>query len=163
MRTRRAFMTLIGSTAVAWPLAARAQQPAKLPTIGFVGSDTPDLYADRLRAFRLGLKSTGFIEGQTVDVEYRWAEGRNGRDHANLRSRAEVVGAAARVCPCCHITGPADQPNQPKSCRDPIERLAGCGPRPRAAASCAARSTDRDFETAFGSVARLRAGGPPEM
>ena len=85
---------LVGG-AVACPLAARAQRPAKLPTIGFVGSDTPDLYADRLRAFRLGLKSTGFIEGQTVDVEYRLAEGRNGRDHANFRSRAEVVGAAA--------------------------------------------------------------------
>jgi putative ABC transport system substrate-binding protein len=47
------------------------------PTIGFIGSDSPDLYADRLRAIRLGLKSTGFIEGQNVAIEYRWAEGRN--------------------------------------------------------------------------------------
>jgi putative ABC transport system substrate-binding protein len=73
---RREFITLLGSAATTWPLAARAQ-PASMPTIGFVGSDTPDLYADRLRAFRLGLKSTGFIEGQNVAVEYRWAEGRN--------------------------------------------------------------------------------------
>jgi hypothetical protein len=50
-----------------WPLAARAQQPGKLTTIGFVGSDSPDPYADRLRAFRLGLKSTGFVERQTVN------------------------------------------------------------------------------------------------
>jgi putative ABC transport system substrate-binding protein len=77
---RREFISLLGGAAasyVSWPLAARAQQPGKLPTIGFVGSDSPDLYADRLRAFRLGLKSTGFIEGQNVAIEYRWAEGRN--------------------------------------------------------------------------------------
>jgi ABC-type uncharacterized transport system substrate-binding protein len=74
---RREFIALLGSTAAAWPLAARAQQAANLPTVGFIGSDTPDTYADRLRAFRLGLKSTGFIESQNVAVEYRWAEGRN--------------------------------------------------------------------------------------
>jgi putative ABC transport system substrate-binding protein len=75
---RRDFVTLVGGAAAsAWPRAARAQQPSNLPTIGFVGSDSPDPYADRLRAFRLGLKSTGFIEGQNVAVEYRWAEGRN--------------------------------------------------------------------------------------
>src|ERR1700738_1316535 len=73
---RREFIMLLGGAAVAWPVAARAQ-PAKLPTIGFIGSDSPGQYADRLRAFRLGLKSTGFTEGQNVEIEYRWAEGRN--------------------------------------------------------------------------------------
>jgi len=74
---RREFITLLGGAAAAWPLAARAQQPANAPTIGFVGSDTPDPYADRLRAFRLGLRSTGFVEGHNLTVDYRWAEGRN--------------------------------------------------------------------------------------
>jgi putative tryptophan/tyrosine transport system substrate-binding protein len=76
---RREFITLLGGAAASWPLAARAQQPNDLPTIGFIGSDSPEPYVDRLRAFRLGLKSTGFTEGQNVNVEYRWAEGRNDR------------------------------------------------------------------------------------
>ena len=72
---RRDFIALGFSAVAMSSLAARGQ--AVMPTVGFVGSDTPDLYADRLRAFRLGLKVTGFFEGQNVAVEYRWAEGRN--------------------------------------------------------------------------------------
>ena len=76
---RREFISLLGTIAVARPFAAHAQQPSSVSTIGFIGSDSPGPYADRLRAFRLGLKSTGFTEGQNVKVEYRWAEGRNDR------------------------------------------------------------------------------------
>lgn len=73
---RREFVSLLGA-ATAWPLAAYGQQAAKLPILGFVGSDSPDPYAIRLRAFRLGLKATGFTDGQNVAIEYRWAEGHN--------------------------------------------------------------------------------------
>jgi putative ABC transport system substrate-binding protein len=68
---------LLGGAIAAWPCAAQAQ-PA-IPVIGFLGSDSADLYADRLRALREGLKQTGYVEGQSVAVEYRWAEGHNDR------------------------------------------------------------------------------------
>jgi putative ABC transport system substrate-binding protein len=76
---RREFIMLLGGAAAAWPLAARAQQPGKLPTIGFLGTSTPADLNQRTAAFVQRLRELGWIEGRTVAIEYRWAEGRDGR------------------------------------------------------------------------------------
>jgi putative tryptophan/tyrosine transport system substrate-binding protein len=70
---RREFMTLLGGAMAAWPLAAPAQQPA-LPVIGYFSSAAPEGLSGYLRALRQGLKESGYVEGENLAIEYRWAE-----------------------------------------------------------------------------------------
>src|SRR5262249_4698271 len=78
MMRRREFIAVLGS-AVAWPLAARAQQARNLPTIGFVGATTASIASQWVVVFVQRLRELGWIEGHTVAIEYRWAEGRRER------------------------------------------------------------------------------------
>jgi len=90
---RRDFITLIGSAAVAWPRTARAQQPA-MPTVGYLGSASADVWAGRLQSFRRGLSEAGFDEGRNVTIEYRWAEDHYDRLPAMA---ADLVGRGVNV------------------------------------------------------------------
>src|SRR6476619_7532178 len=76
---RREFITLLGGAAAAWPLAARAQQRAKLPTIGFLGSGTAAAQSQLTAAFVQRLRELGWSDGRNVEIEYRWGEGRSER------------------------------------------------------------------------------------
>src|SRR6185295_6062564 len=76
--TRRTFITLLGGASAAWPVVAGAQKQT-MPVVGFLGGTSPDTLADRLRAFREGLKDTGYIEGENLAIEYRWAENQTER------------------------------------------------------------------------------------
>jgi putative ABC transport system substrate-binding protein len=75
---RREFIFILGGAAAAWPITARAQQPA-IPVIGFLDTRSPDAIGERLRAFRQGLRETGFVEHENVTIVYRWAEGQYDR------------------------------------------------------------------------------------
>ena len=132
---RREFVGLLGSAAT-WSLAARAQQTA-MPVVGFLHSASPDGNADRVRAFREGLKESGFVEGENLAVEYRWADNQVGRLPALAAElvRRPVVAIAAIGPPAAFAAKVATPtipivflvpqgPSQAGSCHEPC--AAGC-------------------------------------
>ena len=105
---RRKFLATLRGGAAAWPLTARAQQPA-MPVIGLLDPRSPDAMADRLRAFRLGLKDAGYVEGENVTIIYRFAEDQYDRlsELAAELVRRRVTVIAASATPAAIAAKPA--------------------------------------------------------
>jgi hypothetical protein len=91
---RRDFITVVGGAAVAWPVAARAQQPGKLPVVGYLGPESPAVFASRVRAFRQGLGETGYAEGRNVAIEPDPKPSTDPHRTGLMRVRTESLGSA---------------------------------------------------------------------
>ena len=130
---RRDFITLLGGTAVAWPLTARAQQPA-MPVIGFLNSSSPALETARVRAFIEGLNESGNVEGRNVAIEFRFAHNDNSRLSelaADLvRRRVAVTIQLRRAIQKTCVSLPACSGNKSMS-STPVPQATSTRPSPR--------------------------------
>src|SRR5256885_8361148 len=131
---RRELITLVGGIAASWPLAARAQQPGKLPTIGFLGA-APSIESQRVAAFVQRLRELAWIDGRNLAIEYRWAEGRNERYAENaaefVRLKLDVIVTSATPATLAAQQATAVIPIVFAPASDPVgPRLGACLARP---------------------------------
>jgi putative ABC transport system substrate-binding protein len=110
---RREFITLLGGAAAAWPVAARGQQPT-MPVIGYLNAPAPEGYGAQLRAFRQGLKESGFVEGENVAIDYRWGENQPARLPALaaelVRQRVNVIAVSSNFAAIATVKATATIP-----------------------------------------------------
>jgi ABC-type uncharacterized transport system substrate-binding protein len=162
---RREFISLLGGAAAAWPLAARGQQPA-IPVVGYLSSVSPE--PEIVAAFRRGLGESGFVEGQNVAIDYRWAEGRYDRLSAfgnvtGVSTFSSQLGAKRlellqELMPQASVIAVLTNPIYPTTesqVKEVQEAAAQLGMQPVVLAV----STEPDMDAAFATLPQKRAGG----